>query len=219
MISEVIGVPNQSPAAKNRYIYYPDHLVRLPTLDTGKLEILYTVLTEPLYQGLPLSAAREIAVPKRPDSLEDESIRSFFSRRFSPEVADNNVSAFVHGVYAGDTEKLSIKSIMPQLWHAEGKYGSIVKMVIDDGLTGFSLPETSGDTDFKTQMQDKVWKDDSLRRFIESSNIISLRRGLESLVIELRKRLIEKDVTIKEGVKVTGIDGNFYSENVQVCLL
>lgn len=217
--SEIIGVSKDAPAAKNRYVYYPDHLVRLPTLDNGILKTLYSLLTEPLLQGLPSSIVREGAVPRRPDSLEDESLGSFFVRRFSRQVADNIVSAFVHGVYAGDIEKLSVKSIMPQLWHAEGKHGSMVRMLLDKGLANFRFPENSFDTSFRKEMQAKIWKDDDLRTLIKSSNIISLRRGLESVITELRKRLIAVGVIIREGVRVTGLSGDKNSETLHVTLI
>lgn len=42
-------------------------------------------------------------------SLEDESIYSFFSRRFNKDIANNLVSAMVHGIYAGNIHQLSIK--------------------------------------------------------------------------------------------------------------
>ena len=190
--------------------------MKLPTLDAGGWKVLYSLLTEPLFQGFLSSVGREITVPKRPDSLKDESIRSFFSRRLSSKVADNNISAFVHGVYAGDTEKLSVKSIMPQLWYAEEKYGSIMRAVMNTGSTNFGLSENIADMKFRAQMQAKVWKDDSLKKLIESSNVISLRRGLESLVTELRKKLIEKGVDVKERVKVTGLDNDLTSKNLQV---
>lgn len=190
--------------------------MKLPTLDAGGWKVLYSLLTEPLFQGFLSSVGREITVPKRPDSLKDESIRSFFSRRLSSKVADNNISAFVHGVYAGDTEKLSVKSIMPQLWYAEEKYGSIMRAVMNTGSTNFGLSENIADMKFRAQMQAKVWKDDSLKKLIESSNVISLRRGLESLVTELRKKLIEKGVDVKERVKVTGLDNDLASKNLQV---
>ena len=217
--SEIIGVPEDAPSAKNRYVYYPDHLVRLPTLDNGILKILYSLFTEPLLRSLPSSVVHEGSVPRRPDSLEDESLRSFFTRRFSRQVADNAVSAFVHGVYAGDIEKLSVKSIMPQLWYAEGKYGSIMRMLLNKGLANFGFPEDNFDTTFRKKMQTEIWKDDALRKLLKSSNVISLRRGLESLTTELRKKLIESGVTIREGFEITGLTGDKDSKTLHVLLL
>ena len=217
--SEIIGVPEDAPAAKNRYVFYPDHLVRLPTIGNGILKIIHSLLTEPLLRGLPSSIVREGTVPRRPDSLEDESLSSFFARRFSRQVADNIVSAFVHGVYAGDIEKLSVKSIMPQLWHAEGKHGSMVRMLLDKGLSNFGFPEDSFDATFRKKMQAKIWRNDALRKLLKSSNVISLRRGLESIITELRKHLTANGVIIREGVKVTGLTGDKESKTVQVLLL
>jgi oxygen-dependent protoporphyrinogen oxidase len=61
----------------------------------------------------------------------DESIESFFNRRFGNKILTSNVlSAMIHGIYAGDISKLSIKSIMPKVKYLEKDYGSITKAVL-----------------------------------------------------------------------------------------
>jgi oxygen-dependent protoporphyrinogen oxidase len=77
---------------------------------------LWPLLTEPFRRAGPL-----------PDTTEDESIRSFISRRFSPLVADRLVSAVVSGIYAGDIGELSARACFGRLWHAERRYGSIIR--------------------------------------------------------------------------------------------
>lgn len=58
----------------------------------------------------------------------DESIESFFKRRFGNTLlTDNVLSAVLHGIYAGDISKLSIKSIFPKLKILENDYGSLSK--------------------------------------------------------------------------------------------
>jgi oxygen-dependent protoporphyrinogen oxidase len=57
----------------------------------------------------------------------DESIASFIRRKFSPQLLDRLVGPFVSGVYAGDPEKLSIRSAFPQIYEAEKSAGSIVR--------------------------------------------------------------------------------------------
>ena len=57
----------------------------------------------------------------------DESIASFIRRKFSPQLLDRLVGPFVSGVYAGDPEKLSLRSAFPQIYEAERSAGSIVR--------------------------------------------------------------------------------------------
>jgi protoporphyrinogen/coproporphyrinogen III oxidase len=57
----------------------------------------------------------------------DESVASFVRRKFSDQLLDRLVGPFVSGVYAGDPEKLSIRSAFPQLYEAEKAASSIVR--------------------------------------------------------------------------------------------
>jgi len=60
-----------------------------------------------------------------PDS--DESVADFVRRKFSPQLLDRLAGPFVSGVYAGDPERLSLRSAFPQLYEAEKSAGSIVR--------------------------------------------------------------------------------------------
>jgi oxygen-dependent protoporphyrinogen oxidase len=57
----------------------------------------------------------------------DESVAAFVRRKFSDQLLDRLVGPFVSGVYAGDPEKLSLRSAFPQLHEAEKAAGSIVR--------------------------------------------------------------------------------------------
>jgi protoporphyrinogen/coproporphyrinogen III oxidase len=57
----------------------------------------------------------------------DESIAAFTRRKFSAQLLDRLVGPFVSGVYAGDPERLSLRSAFPQLYEAEKSSGSIVR--------------------------------------------------------------------------------------------
>ena len=60
-------------------------------------------------------------------SEADESVAAFVCRKFSDQLLDRLVGPFVSGVYAGDPEKLSLRSAFPQLYEAEKAAGSIVR--------------------------------------------------------------------------------------------
>ena len=74
-----------------------------------------------------LRLLKEPFVAPRPASLDDESVHSFFARRFGEEAALYGAGPMVSGVYAGDPHSLSIRSAFPRLWEAEGASGSVVK--------------------------------------------------------------------------------------------
>lgn len=57
----------------------------------------------------------------------DESIAAFVRRKFGAELLDNLVGPFVSGIYAGDPEKLSLRSAFPALHAFEEKYGSVIR--------------------------------------------------------------------------------------------
>jgi oxygen-dependent protoporphyrinogen oxidase len=60
----------------------------------------------------------------------DESVAAFVRRKFSPQLLDRLVGPFVSGVFAGDPERLSLRSAFPQLYKAEKNAGSIVRGMI-----------------------------------------------------------------------------------------
>jgi oxygen-dependent protoporphyrinogen oxidase len=57
----------------------------------------------------------------------DESVANFVRRKVSAQLLDRLVGPFVSGVYAGDPERLSVRSAFPQLYEAEKTAGSVVR--------------------------------------------------------------------------------------------
>ncbi len=57
----------------------------------------------------------------------DESVADFVRRKFSQQLLDRLAGPFVSGIYAGDPERLSVRSAFPQLYEAEKSAGSIVR--------------------------------------------------------------------------------------------
>src|SRR4029077_10670278 len=56
----------------------------------------------------------------------DESIAAFVRRKFGDELLDRLVGPFVSGIYAGDPERLSLRSSFTQVYHAEKSAGSVI---------------------------------------------------------------------------------------------
>jgi oxygen-dependent protoporphyrinogen oxidase len=97
----VISVAKTRPAAQNRYILHKDSLWRMPS--TIKQYLLD--FRNPVMRGTLPRFLKEPFVKKA--SKSDESIHDFVTRRLGTRMASELISAVVHGIYAGDTRKLS----------------------------------------------------------------------------------------------------------------
>ncbi len=72
--------------------------------------------------------ALERFVPRRPaGDAEDESIASFFGRRFGREVVDYIAEPLLAGIHAGDVERLSVRALFLRLVETEARHGSIIR--------------------------------------------------------------------------------------------
>jgi protoporphyrinogen/coproporphyrinogen III oxidase len=57
----------------------------------------------------------------------DESIAAFIRRKFGADLLENLVAPFVSGVWAGDPEKLSLRSSFPSIRQLEERHGSVIR--------------------------------------------------------------------------------------------
>lgn len=88
-----------------------------------------SLLTEPIFKGVPTSLLAEPTVRQRSRQMADESVGDFLRRRFGIAAADNLASGLFHGIYAGDIYQLSARTCLPLLWYLESrdhKSGSII---------------------------------------------------------------------------------------------
>ena len=128
---QVVGIAKGTPYAP--YIYYPDHLVQMPTPGpkttyTGWLKILQSLRTEPIFRNMASWLMHAVGTRSR-DSLfhfadprvdpaknylEQEeleptlSLGAYYARRLGDrEPVDNLLSAMIHGIWGGDIWKLT----------------------------------------------------------------------------------------------------------------
>jgi oxygen-dependent protoporphyrinogen oxidase len=57
----------------------------------------------------------------------DESLGDFARRRMGPEALEKLIDPMVTGIYAGDPDKMSLRSCFPLIYNLESKYGGLVK--------------------------------------------------------------------------------------------
>jgi oxygen-dependent protoporphyrinogen oxidase len=121
-----LGITDEAVAGDPRaprYIFKDGRLVPAPA-GLGK------------FMRTPLLSARAklrvLAEPlvRRPRHDREETIAEFVTRRLGREIHDVFVSAFVSGIYAGDTTRLSAEAVFPKLVALEREHGGIARGAI-----------------------------------------------------------------------------------------
>jgi protoporphyrinogen/coproporphyrinogen III oxidase len=211
--SELVLTSKASAAAQNRYIYYPDHLVRLPS----KIIDISEIWNEPLTKGVFKGLALESLVPKRPNDLEDESVGSFLSRRFGSAIADNLASAGLHGIYAGDLYQLSVRCLMPSLWKMEGEYGSITSCLFETGQFGGRPESLEKEASGLLESHHLQERNKNLIDLMKNVSVYSFKGGIETLTRTLVAKLeTMKNVRIERDTAVEDIRYNESEKKVVV---
>ena len=113
---ELVTAPPKSP----RFMYFGGRLRKVPL---GVLSVpgMLRALGEPL-------VSRGV--------VEEETLASFFTRRFGPEIHDRLAAPFVTGIWAGDTGRLSVDATFPKLVEFERRYGSVILGMLRSPRTG-----------------------------------------------------------------------------------
>ena len=103
-----------------RYILMNGQLVPAPLAPPSLLS------TKLFSSGTKWRLLTEILRKTKPPA-EDESIAAFVRRKFGGELLNRLVAPFVSGVYAGDPERLSLRSSFPKIHEFETQYGSVLR--------------------------------------------------------------------------------------------
>ncbi len=127
--NELIG---SNDHARRTYILHHGRLAPLP--DGLMLLVptrIWPMVTTPL---LPLRSklgvAREWFTSPANHREPDESVASFVRRHFGDAMLENIAAPLLAGVYGGDSEKLSVRSVLPRFWEMEKKYGSLTRATL-----------------------------------------------------------------------------------------
>jgi protoporphyrinogen/coproporphyrinogen III oxidase len=110
----------QAPAGAPRYVLVNGALRQVPMSPPAFLTSGFVGL------GTKLAVLRDVIGKSAPPE-QDESIGNFVRRKFSAQMLDRLVAPFVSGVYAGDPERLSLRSAFPMLHDAEKRKGSVIR--------------------------------------------------------------------------------------------
>ncbi len=169
-----------SEAASKRYILKNDNLMALPT---GPMAFIKT----PLFS--PPAKLRLLLEPfiGRSDDGYYQSIAEFVRRRLGKEFLDYAIDPFVSGVFAGDPNKLSVKSAFPKLYRLEELYGGLIMGMI------------------KGARERKKSKEESK----QSARMFSFKSGMQTLPKAIAKSLGD---AVRTGCEINRIvkDGSRY---------
>ncbi len=119
--------------ARRTYILHQKRLVPLPD---GLMFLVPTrfwpmLTTDLLPWSAKLKAAGEMFSSPPPIEKEDESVASFVKRHFGQAMVDNIADPLLAGVYGGDSEALSMRSVLPRFWEMERKHGSLTRATLE----------------------------------------------------------------------------------------
>ena len=117
--AELVQAPPQAP----RYVLLNGALRKVPMNPVALLaSSLLSLRTK-------WNFARDVLGKSQPPD-EDESVADFIRRKFGADLLDRLVGPFTSGVYAGDPERLSMRSAFPSVYEAEKSAGSVMRGMI-----------------------------------------------------------------------------------------
>jgi protoporphyrinogen/coproporphyrinogen III oxidase len=215
-----MALPKNAPAALNRYVYYPNRLVRMPHPGLGLVKgVAWPVLTSSLFSGLFSGLAHEYRTSARPANIEDETIADWFTRRLgSPKLAENLASALLHGIYAGSVHQLSMKSIFPGLWEMDAG-GSLLNAIWKTTKKEKTpLPPASfrgREAAFKQKMIAQL--PDPLVQLAKDTSVYSFKGAISTLSDALEKTLrANPNVDIQLGTKIKSLAYDAANDGITV---
>ncbi|KAI0238754.1 oxygen-dependent protoporphyrinogen oxidase [Massospora cicadina] len=170
-------VDKREPASKVRLIYSHGSLHRLPTNLIGLL-----TSKAPVMEGLIPSLLREPFIRTRLGEGEDTSVHEFVARRLGSKVAFELVSALVHGIYAGDSSKLSVRATFKSLVELEAEHGSLIRGL----LARASRPE---DPQLAAAREELMGRNPKLGQVYQNASMYSFAGGIEQLTFKLKREL------------------------------
>jgi oxygen-dependent protoporphyrinogen oxidase len=171
-----VDIVEAAPAAKRRYIFRGGARRLVPTSPPvlAKTDLLswrgkLRLLAEPLVRARAANGA------------EDETIDAFFRRRVGVEAAEALVAPFTLGVFAGESDALSMRAAFPRFAALEARHGGLVRGMLGERR----LRQREG------------------RAPAQPARLWAPRQGASGLVDALARELGER---VRTGVKVVAIE-------------
>lgn len=184
--SKIEVMAHDSIANRKYLLSREDILVQVPNSIKSFGKFLSSGIVNGILKGMLL----EPFAKGRISPNEDESVESFITRRFgSSKLSDNILSGVLHGIYAGDISKLSVRSVLPSLVSLETENGSIIKGMIK------KIRETPPTKELSASLasyQDKISSNSNLLELastLKKYPMVRLKDGLQTLPTSMAKYL------------------------------
>eukprot|EP00116_Pleurobrachia_bachei_P000399 sb/3460661/ len=198
LTDDVLPVAAGHPAAKVRYLGLNGELLALP--------YSFRHLLSHSHRGSFVGGVWRDLTTRGRFTTGDESVHSFFERRFGRALADLVSDPMCRGISAADCRTLSVQGMFPALVEAElNGNGSVIKGLINQSLTTSPYVENK----FAREAKYLKWKMMNFRHGMEQLpralyNILSDRKNVDifpgSPVVDLTVRDPGVSVTVGEGV-------------------
>ncbi|MCU1332410.1 MAG: protoporphyrinogen oxidase [Candidatus Angelobacter sp.] len=131
-LCQELGIGDQlipsNDASRKTYILVKGKLVPIPYgLEFMVPTRIWPMATTPLFSfKTKLRMAAEVFSSARKDAA-DESVGDFVRRHFGQEMVDRVAEPLLAGVYGGNSERLSIRAVLPRFAEMERQHGSLVR--------------------------------------------------------------------------------------------
>lgn len=125
----------------------------------------------------------DVLVPAR-RSMEDESLASFFRRRFGRQAFERMIEPLMAGIYAGDAEQMSVRATFPRFVELEQQHGSVIRGMAASHRTRSVTASKLGP-----------------RRTM----FVTLRQGVAGLVAALTARIQRQGATLRTSCPVSAL--------------
>ena len=175
---EFCPIEKNAPTNRNRLIYHQQQLVNLNDLSLifGGKPLKYPPIVYALYEYFSKEGRH---------AVQDETIKSFITRRFgnvlSEEIVEYLLDPVMKGVYAGGVTTLSARTVLKKFFELEQRHGSLIAGLLKtrkDKLTEEPKHRLFPDLDLKEHA-----------KILDKYAIYYFRSGMEVLVQRLIKAL------------------------------
>ncbi len=174
-----------SPLAKKKYLWVDGSLHPLPT---HPLSLFFS----PLMRGCIAALFKERRVPL--SSLEDETVESFFLRRFNEKIVSHFVDPFVSGIFAGNPSELSMRSCFPSLLEKEKTHGSLVKGFLSTKKKSRLFTLEKGMKEFVTVLSKKL--EEKGVEIQKESEVLRIEQRPGKALLTLSHQVVEADLVL-----------------------
>jgi oxygen-dependent protoporphyrinogen oxidase len=122
---------SSNDASRKTYILIKSQLVPIPQgLEFMVPTRIWPMATTPLFSfSTKLRMAAEMFSSTRKDG-GDESVGDFVRRHFGQEMVDRVAEPLLAGVYGGNSERLSVRAVLPRFAEMERQHGSLVRATL-----------------------------------------------------------------------------------------